>query len=157
MAQIFCIQTEIFFAQCPRLNKKHKFFFKMINIFENFCCKLMNAVFKNVREKSLLVAKVFCSMCNNIIKLFFKPTQPKCSYGHTQYVFDKFFKSFPSFPSVNRNMFGQPPKKILRTFASPKYSFGHTKCSFKILFEKKLGKGPNLFRSMSKSDEKKFW
>ena len=113
----------------------------------NFLMEILNAVFKNVPEKILLIAKNFWSMCKSIIKFFFKTTPPNCSSGHAQCPFDKFSKNFLP---VDWNFFGQPPKNILRTFSSPKCSFVDTKCSSYILIEKNWEKVWTFFAQCPK-------
>ena len=87
---------------------------------------MIKTVFENVPEKFLRNAKDFCSMCKSIINLFFKITPLKCSSGHAQWLFVKFFENVTQ---VDWSFFGQPPKKILRIISSPNSSFGHIECS----------------------------
>ena len=111
------------------VRKRWRSFFHRYDHHQIFLLELGNAVLTILRKKFLLKSKRFHSMWKSVIKNFFKTTPPKRSFGHTQCLFDKFFKRFPSFPSVDWSLFGQPPKKILWTFSSPKSSFGHTKWS----------------------------
>ena len=87
---------------------------------------MINAVFENVPEKFLRNAKDFSSMCKSSFNLFFKIAPPKCFPGRAQCLFDKFSENFPP---VDWQFFGQPPEKILRSFSSSKFSFGHIECS----------------------------
>ena len=105
----------------------------------------------NLSEKIRFKSKRFRSLYEVFSSFFFSKISLKCSFGANNAFSTKLLEKFRP---VDWNFFGPPPKKMLRTFSSPKCSFGHTKCSSYNLVGKILGRGPKFFRSMSKIEKK---
>ena len=93
--KIFAWNTN-YICSMPKSDKKNLKISNRYKVLQNFLMEIMNAVLKKVHEKILIIAKDFCSICESIIKLFFKKALPKCSSGHAHCISDKFFEMIPT-------------------------------------------------------------